>query len=242
MCCHTEIDLFGIQRLLYSWCSFSWSKSRKDLISSDLSEQSILKKSPHNHKKGSLLVKDSLIRVLLRRLVVNLLGQPIWLVLMRNLQARLGVKELSFLLVQSQRLFRLMPANLNSKNSIKRYTFRFGAIALYLAVAYKDTTLFVNWMQSRLRFMNLFRHRQFFRIIGVALLPTLLKSSNRYSLAGFSMQVTGKLSVTGNAMSRTYLVKKGVGSLSSLNCRLAQSFSLVRTRTGCLGLWINFFF
>lgn len=90
--------------------------------------------------------------------------------------------------------------------------------------------------------MSLFRHRQFFRILGVALMPTLMNKKMRFSLAGFTMQVTGKLSVTGNAMSRTYLVKKGIGSLSSLNHKLVQNFTLVRTRTGCLGLWISLFF
>lgn len=231
-----------LQQLLTSWCSFSWLTAKQELLLSIETVKSSEKRQTLYWRRRTALFRDGLLRLLVRRLVINLLGQPVWLVLMRNLQARFSAYELAFLLTQSQRLFRLMPAHLNSKLSLKRYTFRFGAIAIYLATTYRDTTLLINWIQSRLRFMSLFRHRQFFRVVGISLLTSLGSSSPRAQLAGFSMQITGKLSVTGNAMSRTYLIRKGKGSLSALNYRLVQGFTLVRTRTGCLGLWLSLFF
>ncbi len=91
-------------------------------------------------------------------------------------------------------------------------------------------------MQDRLRKVTLFQHRRFFRTLAVTLRTAVASPTLRYHLRGVRLQVTGKISVTGNSMSRTYLLRSGVLASGSLGYKLAQRFTLVRTRTGCLGL------
>ena len=188
------------------------------------------------------LMQDGLLRQLLVRLSTHLIGRPVSLLLMRNLQARLQAGELAFLTLQSQRIFTYMPAALVTQAQVQSYAWRFGAMALYLAVGLRDTALLIRWLQGRIRCLDLFQHRRFFRTLGVALRTAVSAPSGRYKLAGLRLQVTGKLSVTGNAMSRTYLLRAGCPSNNSLTHRLAQGFTLVRTRTGCLGVWLEFYF
>jgi len=54
--------------------------------------------------------------------------------------------------------------------------------------------------------------------------------------------VAGKISVTGNAMARVYQLRAGVQGNAALYLRHTQTFTLVRTRTGCLGVTLGFFF
>jgi hypothetical protein len=61
-------------------------------------------------------------------------------------------------------------------------------------------------------------------------------------LRGMYLYLVGKISVTGNSMSRSYLVRGGQGGSSSLELRAAEAFGLVHTRTGCLGLTLRFFY
>lgn len=108
-------------------------------------------------------------RQLLFRLLTALLGGSVYVVLCRNLQRRLGTQELAYVGLQAQRVFTLMPASAAALRRQDGYPWRFGAMALYLAVAMRDATLLVTWLQSRIRAMSLFQHRRFFRTLAVTL-------------------------------------------------------------------------
>lgn len=176
------------------------------------------------------------------RLLAHLWGQPVAVVLMRNLQLRFTLDELAFLFLQTHRIFTRMPASLYTYRQIQNYAWRYGAAALYLAVSLRDPVLLIAWLQNRIRKITLFQHQRFFRTLANTLHGATFGPTPRYSLAGVRLQVTGKISVTGNAMSRTYMLRAGAQSNSSLRLRLAQGFTLVRTRTGCLGVWLGFYF
>jgi hypothetical protein len=91
-------------------------------------------------------------------------------------------------------------------------------------------------MQDRLQRITLFQHRRFFRTLAVTLRGAVYCPIPDYSLLGVHVQVTGKISVTGNAMSRTFFLRAGRQANASLDLRVARGFTLVRTRTGCLGV------
>lgn len=110
-----------------------------------------------------------------------------------------------------------------------------------LAVGLKDPNLLVSWLQTRLRFMNLYAHRRFFRLLGL-LLSNLSRIDNLYNFRGFYMRLVGKISVVGNAMSRSWWTRGGFASGSNLNLQLYTAFTIVRTTTGCLGLTFYFFY
>lgn len=90
--------------------------------------------------------------------------------------------------------------------------------------------------------MTLFQHRRFFRTLALSLLPAVTAPTYRFALAGLRILVVGKLSVTGNAMTRSYELRGGLQGNATMRLRLAQAFTLIRTRTGCLGCTVGFYF
>jgi hypothetical protein len=88
----------------------------------------------------------------------------------------------------------------------------------------------------------MFAHLRFFRILGLVLKLTVTTMLGSFRLKGYSFYLVGKISVTGNAMSRSYRAFAGKRSNSSLALKLASQFFLVRTVTGCLGFSLSYFF
>jgi len=115
-------------------------------------------------------------------------------------------------------------------------------MAIYLAVRYRDPALLLHWLQTRVRVMSMFAHLRFFRILGLVLKGTTVSSFGKYRLKGFNFYLVGKISVTGNAMSRAYRSFAGKRGNSNLGLRLATGFNIIRTSTGCLGFTLSFFF
>jgi len=97
-------------------------------------------------------------------------------------------------------------------------------------------------MQDRIRVMTLRQHRRFLRTLALTLRIAVVMPAERYSLRGLRLYVAGKISVTGNAMSRIYQLKAGSQGNSSLTLRHTQAFTIIRTRTGCLGVTFGFYF
>jgi len=90
--------------------------------------------------------------------------------------------------------------------------------------------------------MKLFAHKRFLRLLGSFLRVYVNLSPSSTTLLGFNFLVTGKISVTGNAMSRTMLVRFGRAGINNLSYRASTAFTLIRTKTGCLGLNLSFFY
>jgi ribosomal protein S3 len=57
-------------------------------------------------------------------------------------------------------------------------------------------------------------------------------------LKGFYMRISGKISVTGNAKTRSQYIKWGEFSTSKKDNRLDLSQNIIRTNTGALGVTI----
>ena len=90
--------------------------------------------------------------------------------------------------------------------------------------------------------MRLFAHRRFLRLLGSFLRTYVDLSPTPTTLLGFHLVTTGKISVTGNAMSRTMLVRFGKAGVNNLSYRASTAFTLIRTKTGCLGLNLAFYY
>jgi hypothetical protein len=90
--------------------------------------------------------------------------------------------------------------------------------------------------------MKLFAHRRFLRLLGSFLKTYVSLSSSSTTILGFNLVTTGKISVTGNAMSRTMLVRFGKAGINNLSYRSSSAFTLIRTKTGCLGLNLTFYY
>jgi hypothetical protein len=196
-------------------------------------------RAAQQQRRVAVLYHSALVRQLLLRFATFTLGIVPLLSISRNLQSRLAAGELAFLAVQNQRLLAHMSA---PARGIQQAPWAFGATAVYLAVMLRDPHLLVAWLQSRMRTMTLFQHRRFFRTLALTLATAVATPAHRYSLRGLRLSVIGKLSVTGNAMTRTYALRLGSQGNATLGLRLTQAFTLVRTRTGCLGVTFGFYF
>jgi hypothetical protein len=117
-----------------------------------------------------------------------------------------------------------------------------GLVSVLLSAArYKDPDALLSWLRSRMEHMSLFRHRRFLSFVAVALRYVFEEVGGRFCFSGVTLRVRGKLSVAGNARRRAFLFGAGKSSFTSLKLHMLQQFGIVRTTTGCLGVWVRFF-
>lgn len=117
-----------------------------------------------------------------------------------------------------------------------------GAQIIVSAVCSRDPSFVTQWAQRRMATMRLFAHRRFLRLLGSFLRGYVDLTSHAMTIRGFCFVTTGKISVTGNAMSRTMLVRVGKAGVNNLSYRATSAFTLIRTKTGCLGLNLTFYY
>lgn len=117
-----------------------------------------------------------------------------------------------------------------------------GGKVLVSSVYGRDPFLLTQWARIRMSYMRLFAHRRFLRLLATFLRPYVALAPAPGKILGFNLVVTGKISVTGNAMSRTMHVRHGKASINNLRHHASSSFALIRTKTGCLGLNMTYLF
>jgi hypothetical protein len=110
------------------------------------------------------------------------------------------------------------------------------------SICSRDPFLLTQWAKKRLARMKIFAHKRFLRLLGSFLRGYVDLRPSPTAVLGFNLVTTGKISVTGNAMSRTMLTRFGKAGVNNLSYRASSSFTLIRTKTGCLGLNLVFYY
>jgi hypothetical protein len=100
----------------------------------------------------------------------------------------------------------------------------------------------MTYISIKMNKMSLFKHRSFLRKIFFIFESMYVDIGYLYSIRGIKFRVSGKISVTGNARTRTVHFKKGLVSNSSMKTKVDYSFHIIRTNTGCLGFSVWLFF
>ena len=177
-----------------------------------------------------------------RRLLSNILGAGVYLIIQRQLASKLTIRELAFVWELASRLLLSAAPIFQAQRLKEHYPWRYGAMALYLAISSRDTTLLVNWFQHRLLVVSLYQHQTYFRSLGFFLGQAVIAPKYGYNLQGSCLKLSGKISVAGNSRTRHMLARYGKSGASCLEQRITQSVFLVRTRTGCLGGTIQMFY
>ena len=98
--------------------------------------------------------------------------------------------------------------------------------------------MIVMYIYKKMDNMSLFKHRSFLRRVFFILKVLFAEVGCLYFISGIKMRVSGKISVTGNARTRTMHFKQGLVSSSNMTTRVDHNFTIIRTNTGCLGLSI----
>jgi len=113
---------------------------------------------------------------------------------------------------------------------------------ILIALKYKDPTFLINWMRTMLYRMSFWKYRTLFRYLKFVINDLFAPNFEKFGLRGFKVKLKGKISVAGNARTRTLLMRVGQTSHSKFNNKVAHSFTLVNSFTGVMGfnLWIFF--
>lgn len=113
---------------------------------------------------------------------------------------------------------------------------------LMLALKYKDPTFLINWIKAMLYRMSFWKYRALFRYIKFVLRNLFEPSFELFGLRGFKLKLKGKISVAGNARTRTLLIRVGQTSHAKFNNKVAHSFTLINSFSGVMGfnIWIFF--
>nr|QCU82607.1 ribosomal protein S3b [Pseudourostyla cristata] len=113
---------------------------------------------------------------------------------------------------------------------------------IYLTLKLKDLSLLINWMTAVLHKISFWKHRLFFHYLRYLFKNFFLPIFTELNVKGIKFKLKGKISVTGNARTRTIFCKIGKVSHSTYNNKILQSLDLIRTFTGVMGLqiWLIF--
>lgn len=203
-------------------------------------------------------IEDSLFSDILVRLTESVTGGKSIVSVNKSLKEQLTVYELAKLNMLKRRLqnsvqskfWRLNTKFLHSKTNSLRHFYRRGfsffwyeiTLICFLMFKSRDTSLLITYVKKKMRFMNLFSHKFFLKKMWLVLRLLFVETRSLYLIYGIKIKISGKLSVTGNSRTRTKIFKEGVISYSNMTIRADYSFSIIKTKTGCLGfsLWLFF--
>ena len=113
---------------------------------------------------------------------------------------------------------------------------------LHIAIKFKDPTFLSNWIKGMLYRMSFWKYRLLFRYLKYTMRYLFWLYFPELEFKGFKLRLKGKISVAGNARTRTLMYRIGETSYSKLNNRIVSDFTTINTFTGVLGFKIWFFF
>lgn len=113
---------------------------------------------------------------------------------------------------------------------------------IYLSLKLKDPYILSNWLVSTMGKISFWKYKTFLRYIKYLLRYFFWVIFKELKLKGIKFQLKGKISVAGNARTRTVFHNVGFTSHTTFNNKILYKLNLVRTFTGVLGLklWIVF--
>nr|AEV66694.1 rps3_b [Oxytricha trifallax] len=113
---------------------------------------------------------------------------------------------------------------------------------LTLCFRLKDPYVLSNWMLSMFYKISFWKYKMFFRYIQYILRNFFWPYFSEYGIKGVRFQLKGKVSVAGNARTRTIFAKIGSLSHSTYKYKILTHLNLLRTFTGVIGFrtWLIF--
>jgi len=113
---------------------------------------------------------------------------------------------------------------------------------LHIAIKFKDPTFLSNWIKGMLYRMSFWKYRLLFRYLKYTMRYLFWLYFPELEFKGFKLRLKGKISVAGNARTRTLMYRIGETGYSKFNNRIVSDFTTINTFTGVLGFKIWFFF
>jgi hypothetical protein len=113
---------------------------------------------------------------------------------------------------------------------------------VYMALKYKDPVFLMNWICAMLTRMSFWRYRRIFRYLKYLLRVMVYGYFSELKFKGVKLKLKGKISVAGNARTRTLFYRIGQTSHSTFDHRIHHSYNLVHSFTGVMGFQLWFYF
>ena len=110
-----------------------------------------------------------------------------------------------------------------------------------LSLRLKDTTFLANWIRGMLKRMSFWKYRLLFRYLKFLFQHIFRPNFALFSFRGLKLRLKGKISVAGNARTRTLFYRVGDTSHSKMNNKVSYDLSYVNTFTGIMGFKLWFF-
>lgn len=113
---------------------------------------------------------------------------------------------------------------------------------MLLALKLKDPYFLSNWMVSTMYKISFWKYKMFLRYLKYVLRYFFWVIFKELKVKGIKFQLKGKISVAGNARTRTVFHNVGFTSHTTFNNKILYHLNLVRSFTGVMGLklWIVF--
>ena len=115
-------------------------------------------------------------------------------------------------------------------------------VAMTIALKSKDATFLSNWIRGMLKRMSFWKMRVFFRFLKYMMRYVFYTSFDYLHFKGMKICLKGKISVAGNARTRTLLYRIGTTSYSTFDNKVSHDFSCIGSFTGVMGFRIWLFF
>ena len=113
---------------------------------------------------------------------------------------------------------------------------------LHVALRFKDPVFLSNWIKSMLYRLSFWKYRLLFRYIKYAMRYLFWIHFAELNFKGLKLKLKGKISVAGNARTRTLVYKIGETSHATVNNKVLSHFTTINTFTGVMGFRMWFYF
>ncbi len=111
-----------------------------------------------------------------------------------------------------------------------------------LSFRLKDPTFLANWIRGMLKRLSFWKYRLIFRYLKFLFQHIFRPNFRVFGFRGLKLRLKGKISVAGNARTRTLFYKVGDTSHSKMDNKVAYDLSYVNTFTGIMGFKLWFFY
>lgn len=112
----------------------------------------------------------------------------------------------------------------------------------FFSIKINDTKPIINWLYNMCKKLQIKDHRSLYSKMCTLLDFFCKLFKNTYKIWGWFFRVSGKISVTGNAMSRIYFKSNGKIAVNNLKLKVSFDTILIRTITGCSNVFLYFLY
>ena len=113
---------------------------------------------------------------------------------------------------------------------------------LTLALRFRDPAFLSHWMKTMLYRMSFWKYRLLFRYVKFTMRYLFFPYFSDLGFKGLKFVLRGKISVAGNARTRTLVYAIGETSHAKVNNRVLSEFTTINSFTGVMGFLVSFYF